>query len=112
MGWSSLKATTAGRSTSPVPPRKYAAARPPSINSCEDIDACAWDDLSGARVFYERMPPGTTVSGGMGGGKITDGLWVHGQLADMGLTARIAAVFDGSRPRLTHEPPGQPSRLP
>lgn len=74
----------------------------------EDIDALAWDDLSAARVFYERLPLGSTVVGGMGGGKITDGLWVHAQLADMGLTAHIAAVLDGSRDRITDEPPDQP----
>jgi len=66
----------------------------------KDIDAREWNDLSGARLFYERMPVSATVAGGMGGGKVTDGVWVHDRLAeDQALTARITEVIKGSRDR-------------
>jgi len=71
-----------------------------------DLDACEWDDLASARVFFERIPMGADIGGGMGGGKIMDGVWVHDRLAQMGLGTLITDVIEGRRARITDEPLG------
>src|SRR5689334_19711825 len=46
-----------------------------------DIDAMYWSDPHGARVLYEVVPAGAGVAGGMGGGQVVDGLWLHPKIA-------------------------------
>ncbi len=58
-----------------------------------DLDAVGWCELDGARVFYERHPSGTSVSGGMGGGRVTDDLWVHPRIKALGLSAPLRAAL-------------------
>jgi len=48
-------------------------------------------------VYYERKAPGSGVSGGMGGGRVMDGLWVHDRLSDSD-KAQIRAVLLGETP--------------
>jgi hypothetical protein len=64
-----------------------------------DIDTMCWADPSGARVLYERRPVGSGVAGGMGGGRIIEGLWLHARLEALGVRDEIEAVLAG---RLTH----------
>ena len=45
-----------------------------------DIDAMCWADLSMALVLYEVLPIGGALAGGMGGGQVVDGLWLHPKL--------------------------------
>jgi len=66
-----------------------------------DIDEAQWDDEEGARVYYERHAPGASISGGMGGGVVTDAIWVHPKLS--ALRASILEVLHGERSRLTRE---------
>lgn len=63
-----------------------------------DFDAVGWCELAGARVFYERLPVGAGVAGGMGGGRIIQGLWVHDRIARLGLTAAIWDILTGVHP--------------
>src|SRR5688572_23587284 len=63
-----------------------------------DLDAREWNDPSMAHVIYERRPVGDTVPGGMGGGAVAAGLWVHQRLSH--LEDSIAAVLRGERDRL------------
>ena len=58
-----------------------------------DIDARVWNDLSMARVFFEAQPVGSEIAGGMGGGLVADGLWVHPRLVS--LHDSISAVLSG-----------------
>src|SRR5690348_395521 len=45
-----------------------------------DIDTMCWSDTDSARVVYEVVPIGAGVAGGMGGGCIVDGLWLHSEV--------------------------------
>jgi hypothetical protein len=63
-----------------------------------------------AAIYFEPLPPGSVVGGGMGGGRVTDGLWLHPELEALELRAAIAAILDGSVPRL-NLPPGFPGRI-
>jgi hypothetical protein len=60
-----------------------------------DLDKIAWEcnDGEGAALFYERRPPGSGVAGGMGGGRVTDDLWVHKEFVDLGLADKIREVI-------------------
>jgi hypothetical protein len=45
-----------------------------------EIDAMEWTEPEGASVFFERLPVGTGVPGGMGGAVVQEGVWVHERL--------------------------------
>lgn len=45
-----------------------------------ELDSMAWDDPDGARVYFESLPTGSEVAGGMGGGLVTSDLWLHPKL--------------------------------
>lgn len=42
-----------------------------------DIDEIVWNDESMRRIVYEPHTVGNRVAGGMGGGRIESGLWIH-----------------------------------
>jgi len=63
-----------------------------------DLDSLEWDDAGGARVFFESLPRGSIVPGGMGGGRVEEGLWVHPRVAQH--ATAIQAVIDGRRSRI------------
>ena len=43
-----------------------------------DLNDIAWDDGGhGEGLYYERIPVGGGVAGGMGGGCVVDGVWAH-----------------------------------
>jgi hypothetical protein len=65
-----------------------------------DLDARIWKDASMARVFYERKPVGGGIAGGMGGGRVIEGVWVQSELRGMGLEPGIASVLRGERDRI------------
>jgi hypothetical protein len=71
----------------------------------QDLDALAWscNDGEGARVYFERAAPGTGVAGGMGGGIVTDEIWIHRKLQEKNLAAKIRSVILGERSRLEKE---------
>jgi hypothetical protein len=66
-----------------------------------DLDRLAWRDPDSARVFFERLPVGAGAWGGMGGGVISDGVWVHEQFAKLGLERAIRDVVQGRRARVS-----------
>jgi len=70
-----------------------------------DLDALEWDDPQGASVFYERVPTGAGVAGGMGGGEVAEGVWVHDRLARVGLVTAITDVVEGRTGRISSERP-------
>lgn len=43
----------------------------------EDLNDIYWDGYEGAGLYYERIPVGGGVVGGMGGGAVVDGVWAH-----------------------------------
>lgn len=53
-----------------------------------------------ARIYYEPLPSGSGVSGGMGGGCVLDGPWLHDELEELGLRTQIEEILAGKRRRL------------
>ncbi|HEY7357500.1 MAG TPA: hypothetical protein VH590_13570 [Ktedonobacterales bacterium] len=68
-----------------------------------DLDKMTWNDLSMARVFYERQPVGTIVAGGSGGGEVTSDIWIHDEFVQGKVDAAIRAVIQGTLPNLPNE---------
>ena len=66
----------------------------------QDIDAMCWDDPEGAGIFFEKRPLGSGVAGGMWGGVVTDGLWLHPDLEPLSVRDEVEEVFAGVRPRI------------
>jgi hypothetical protein len=69
-----------------------------------DLDALSWKDIVGAQVFYERGLPGSGLVGGMGGGLIVDGVWIHPELQKLGIEQAVREVISGARTRIHSVP--------
>jgi len=67
-----------------------------------DLDQIAWpdNDPSMARIYYERLAQGAGICGGMGGGLVADGRWIHDQFVKMKLSGPIREVLRGARTRI------------
>lgn len=75
----------------------------------EDLNSLAWGDGEG--LYYEVLPPGSAVGGGMGGGLVLDHVWLHQDFQEMWLRAEVEQVIAGMRPRLSTEALEQAKRL-
>ena len=71
-------------------PVKYLEANHQEIEAlCQSLEKSFWncnfhDDVGGgAGVYYVRKAIGSGVWGGMGGGIVLDGLWIHSALGDL-----------------------------
>lgn len=60
--------------------------------------ACTFGGDEGAILSFEQLPVGARVPGGMGGGVVTDGIWIHETLRGSLDEVRIRDVIDGRRP--------------
>jgi hypothetical protein len=70
----------------------------------DDLDVIAWPpdgEPEGRGIYYERHAIGEGIPGGMGGGVVTEGLWIHEEFEDTGLRSAIEAVLIGDRARLS-----------
>lgn len=65
-----------------------------------DIDKRLINHHWGLMVCYERLAAGSGVSGGWGGGLVTEGLWLHDKVEALNLCNAIEAVLSGSRETL------------
>ena len=65
-----------------------------------DVDGLVWKDLAGARVFFEAAEEGSVIPGGMGGGRVTKGIWIHEDLKKLGVASGIEDVLAGRGERL------------
>lgn len=54
-----------------------------------EVDALGWNDPSSARVYFERLARGSGVVGGLGGGVVTDGVWLHPEIESPRLRERV-----------------------
>jgi hypothetical protein len=63
-----------------------------------DLDKHDWNDLDGVGLYYEVAPVGSGVTGGTGGGVVTDGLWLHPDLETKGLRGRVEGPLLGASP--------------
>jgi hypothetical protein len=66
-----------------------------------DIDARYWRDATMAHLAYETRRVGDTVAGGMGGGHVADGVWLHPKIEELDIRAAVEAILRGERARLT-----------
>jgi len=65
----------------------------------QDVDRLEWNDAGSARVYFESLPVGSPVPGGMGGGRVVNGLWVHPRIQQH--AGGIQEVLDGTRARIS-----------
>jgi len=64
----------------------------------EDVDNRHWGDPEGAGLYFEIAHVGASIPGGMGGGLVVDGVWLHRELEPLG--KQIRAVISGNSPKL------------
>lgn len=67
-----------------------------------DIDEIEWpgNDPNMRRVYFESRRGGLGIPGGMGGGKVTDELWIHPRLLERGISQEIKEVLAGKKQRM------------
>lgn len=82
------------------------------LDLLDDLDIIAWEcnKGDGKGLYYERIPVGGGVAGGMGGGTVTHHIWLHPSIASDSrpdLQARIELavldIIDGRLQRLPEE---------
>jgi hypothetical protein len=72
-----------------------------------DVDDLVWRDPRSSRLCFERLPVGSAVPGGMGGGRIEAAVWVHEDLTKLGVDEAIQDVVEGRRGRLLNTAAGK-----
>ncbi len=65
----------------------------------EGLNSLAWGDGEG--LYYEVLPIMSGVWGGMGGGAVIDGVWIHDEFELAGLRDEVEAVVAGRQERLS-----------
>lgn len=64
----------------------------------ESLDDLVWQDLSMTGLYYEIHEPDSIVSGGSGGGKAGDDLWIHSEFDN--IKNKIKEVINGKRKKI------------
>lgn len=83
-----------------IPVSEVACDEPALRQLLIDIDAMCWSDSSMTRIVYETVPLGASVAGGMGGGQVVDGLWLHPAVEALGVGEDIQQILSGQRKRI------------
>jgi hypothetical protein len=98
-----LEGDDGGQIYAVFPAHEVLCGQPTLETLLRDLDSICWpgNDLDSACVFFEAQPLGTPVIGGMGGGIVQDGGWIHPNLVALGLAEEIFAVARGSQERLS-----------
>lgn len=65
------------------------------------LDERAWNDPSSAHIYYEKLDVGEGVAGGMGGGLVTEDIWIHSNLMNAGLMRAVRSFLRGESEDLT-----------
>jgi hypothetical protein len=66
-----------------------------------EIDVMCWADASMSHLCFEALPAGSGVAGGVGGGGVTQGVWLHDAIEELGIRDEIEAVLSGACDRLS-----------
>ena len=66
-----------------------------------DLDSVLWGEPDGASVRYEVRAVGSSVPGGMGGGELVEGVWVHEEVRRRGLGKAVRDIILNRRGPLT-----------
>jgi len=64
-----------------------------------ELDDMYWGDPDGAQICFELRPVGSAVAGGMGGGVVQSGIWMHANLEELRIGKEIEEVLRGTRAR-------------
>lgn len=88
-----------------APARVVACAEAVLDRLLRDLDAISWPDngADSARLVFEMCAVGSTLSGGKGGAVVTNGVWVHPELTQLGIEGEIRAVLAGQQERLSDD---------
>jgi len=64
-----------------------------------DLDTISWptNGHEGCGMYFERQPTGSGIAGGMGGGELRPGPWIHVEFEKLGLADAIRDVLAGRR---------------
>jgi hypothetical protein len=71
-----------------------------------DLDSVAWESNrgEGTDLRFEERAVGSVILGGMGGGVVVDGVWMHEQFEELGLAPTVLQVLSGDRDRIAMPP--------
>ena len=69
-----------------------------------DLDALGWNDPEGAGLYFEVASLAAGIAGGMGGGAVSDGVWLHPELERH--RASVEAVVAGTQPSINSNETG------
>jgi hypothetical protein len=61
----------------------------------EYLDAASWRDIEMASILFEDCSGTVTVAGGMGGGAVTDDVWLHPDLRTPEAEAKVRSFVFG-----------------
>ena len=76
-----------------------------------DLDGLLWDDPTGVELSFLHLPVGSGVPGGMGGGVVVEGMWIH-PCIDRTVAKRASAVLAGLSAGLAISESGPAARSP
>jgi len=68
------------------------------LSLLSELDSLKWKDPQGARLYFEEAEIGQPIPGGMGGGRVIEGIWVHSRLQQY--SAKVEDVLTGKRASL------------
>lgn len=57
------------------------------------IDARNWNDPTMATIYFRVLPVGSAVGGGMGGGRVIAGAWLHPELESESLRSDVERIL-------------------
>jgi len=89
--------------TAPIQYVGCTEARLPRL--AKELELLCWRAGRGERVVFEPGLPGRRVAGGMGGGLVIDGVWVHEEIRQLGLADVVTEVLAGKRDDLPDSDP-------
>lgn len=70
------------------------------VQLLEDIDLIQRKEPLGRGLFFEKMPVGAYIQGGMGGAPVCSDLWIHEEIYAIGMEEAIRLVISGVAERL------------
>jgi hypothetical protein len=65
------------------------------ISLLSELDRLEWKDPQGTGLYFEEAEIGQPISGGMGGGIVTEGVWIHPRLQQY--SSKVEVVLTGKR---------------
>jgi hypothetical protein len=104
-----MEADSGGQILLTCPVRYVLASEETLLQLLCDLESITWCGCGLAKslepydadLYFEVLQVGAGVAGGMGGGLVVDGIWLHKELCDHGLKDQIAAILTGQQVRLT-----------